>query len=721
MKRAIRALVTGMMLMLAMSVGATRAHRDESVPLTSLDLSMVHQGWGKPQVDRSVDGHPITLGGRHFEHGLGTHSPGDFLVDLKGGTRRFTAWVGIDDETNKRGSAEFEIVGDGKLLWSSGILRGGDAPKQVDLDLTGVRHLALLVGDAGDGYEYDHADWADATFTVNGAHPVAITMVSAEPVMAPNEIPDKPQITSPITFGVRPGTPILYTVTAVGKGPITFQAKGLPKGVTLDPESGRITGMLPQSGIYKVALTAKNAAGTDTRQLLLSVGDAIALTPPLGWNSYDCYGDDVTEAEVLANARYLKEHLQPYGWEYVVVDYRWYDPAASDAPNDANKHQGQGLTMDKFGRLCPAPNRFPSAANGVGFKALADTVHAMGLKFGIHVMRGITRQAVKDNLPIEGSSFHAAEAANTANTCGWCADMYGVDASRPAGQAWYDSLLRLYASWGVDYIKVDDMSSPYSALEVEAVHKAIEKCGRSIVLSLSPGDTPVEQGKHVETQANLWRISGDFWDNWGAVSHQFDLIARWQGYGGPGHWPDADMIPLGHVSVSGRSVGPDRKSALTRNEQRTLMSLWCLAPSPLMLGMNLPDNDPWTLALLTNAEVLAVDQDPLGKQAVRLLRPSAFSGTEVWVRQMADGSRVVGLFNRIAVPMPIAVTWADLGLAGAQKVRDLWQRKDLGTLPNGFQSEVGAHGAVLLRIRPANVSRTADSSSAPSVSALTVQ
>ncbi len=684
-------------------ISAAPSHADR-VWLASLDLSNVEQGWGKASADKSVDGHPITLGGRVFEHGLGTHSTGIFTVDLDRGSRRFTAWAGIDDETQKRGSVEFQVVGDGKILWSSGILRGGDPPKRVDVGVSMVNRLALIVGDAGDGFEYDHADWADASFDVVGAAPHSAKKAESNPSVAAPFEPNKPVITSPAIFGVRPQTPTLFTITATGTRPIKYSASGLPPGLKIDEATGRITGTQPVYAtiplVYNVHIKASNIHGSDSRTLMIVVADQVAVTPPLGWNSYDCFGDDVTEAEVMANARYVNEKLHQHGWEYIVVDYRWYDPNASKNPNDANIHKGEGLTMDANGRLTPSPNRFPSAEGGLGFKPLADRIHSMGLKFGIHVMRGITRAAVKQNFPIEGSPYHASEAANTANTCSWCSDMYGVDASKPAGQAWYDSLLRLYASWGVDYIKVDDMSSPYSTLEIEAVHKAIEKCGRSIVLSLSPGETPIEDARNVVANANLWGISGDFWDNWGAVNHQFDLLERWKGYGGPGHWPDADMIPLGHVSVSGRSVGPDRRTGLTKDEQMTMISLWALAPSPMMLGMNLPDNDPWTLSLISNDEVLAVNQDPLGKQALREPLPGTSALSEVWVRDMADGSKVVGLFNRIGVPMPIRIEWANIGIRTTKSVRDLWRREDLPHLGAGYETTLGPHGAILLRVVP---------------------
>jgi len=681
-----------------LALGALPAHAAETVALASLDLSCVDQGWGTPHKNQSVEGHALRIGGRAFALGLGTHSPGTFLIRLGGGATRFQAWVGIDDEVGKRGSATFALIGDGKALWNSGVLHGGDPAKQVDVDVTGVQMLLLLVGDAGDGFEYDHADWADARLEVTGALPTAVKKApERDPEIPPARIPARPKITTPTLIGARAGAPFLLTLAALGERPLTFSATTLPRGLTLDPHTGRITGTLANSGIYTLTVRAANAHGSAVRSIRIDANGTIALTPPLGWNSYDSYGDDVTEEEVLANARYLQEHLQPYGYEYVVVDYRWYDPGASTAVNNPNARAGAHLTADEYGRLSPAPNRFPSAGDGRGFKSLADKIHAMGLKFGIHIMRGIPRQSVAANAPIQGSTFRAADAANTANTCGWCPDMYGVDASKPAGQAWYDSILRQYAAWGVDLIKVDDMSSPYSAREIEAVHKAIDKCGRAIVFSLSPGDTPLSDADHVQQNASMWRISGDFWDDWHALNYQFDLIAAWSGHGSPGHWPDADMVPLGHLSIHNRSVGQDRQSGFTKNEQVTFMSLWAIAPSPLMLGMNLPDTDTFTESLLCNEEVLAINQDPLGAQARRIARPQGAVGSEVYVKPLADGGWAVGLFNRLGIEMPISITWAELGIAGAQQVRDLWLRQNMGQQDH-YNATLPPHGAILLRV-----------------------
>ncbi|MGO8765353.1 MAG: glycoside hydrolase family 27 protein [Limisphaerales bacterium] len=425
-----------------------------------------------------------------------------------------------------------------------------------------------------------------------------------------------------------------------------------------------------------------------------------AAVPPLGWNSYDAFGDSVTEQEVVSNADYMQQHLLAHGWKYVVVDFRWYDAVATYNDNELTRtRMGARLAADPFGRLLPAVNRFPSATNGVGFKPLADKIHAMGLKFGFHMMRGIPRQAVLAKTPIEGSPYTAADAANTNSTCGWCPDMYGVRANA-AGQAWYDSCARLWASWGLDFVKIDDFSNPYHTPEIEMVRKALDQCGRAFVLSTSAGPTPISQADHVKTHANMWRISGDFWDQWSKLNHQFDLLAQWQGVGGPGHWPDADMIPFGHIGIRDWTNAKERWTRFTKDEQRTLMSLWALAPSPMMLGMNLPDNDAWTLSLLTNDEVLAIDQDPMGSPARRVARNE--DGTEIWVKELQDGSKAIGLFNRSQATADVALNWNEAGLVGKEKLRDLWNQRDLGNFDQTFSVPVPAHGSVLLRAAPAD-------------------
>jgi len=378
-----------------------------------------------------------------------------------------------------------------------------------------------------------------------------------------------------------------------------------------------------------------------------------------------------------------------------VIDARWYDATSPDDDRDFNKKSvGAKLFSDQYGRLIPAPNRFPSSVDGAGFKPLVDKVHAMGLKFGIHVMRGIPRQSVKAATPIEGSKFTAADAANTNNVCGWCPDMYGVR-NNEAGQAWYDASARLWASWGVDFVKIDDLSRPYSDHEIEMIRKAIDKTGYPIVFSTSPGPTDPGHGLHVARNANMWRISGDFWDRWDDLNRAFDLIAQWQGGGGPGHFPDADMIPIGHLGIHCTIAGKERQTRFTPDEQKTLLSLWAIAPSPLMLGNALPDTDPATLALITNDEVLAVNQDKLASQARRVVQ---HLGTEIWVKDLANGSKAIGFFNRDKEPQDISLTWKDLGMKSPSNVRDLWEHKDLGSFPETFTRSIPSHGSALYLI-----------------------
>jgi hypothetical protein len=513
-----------------------------------------------------------------------------------------------------------------------------------------------------------------------------------EQIIAAVKADAAPRFNGARIVGIRPGTPFIHSLAITGTRPLIFSAKKLPAGLLLDSKTGIITGSLERAGEYTVKFTAKNSAGTAKTEIKIVCGDTLALTPPMGWNSYDAFGDNVVESEVLANARYVAEKLQPVGWDTVVMDYCWSDPGAHD--NNRNARTNAPLAMDAFGRLLPATNRFPSAIDGRGFKPMADQVHALGLKFGIHIMRGIPRNSVKANLPIEGSNFTAADAANTNSKCVWCPDMFGVN-SNAAGQAWYDSCVRLWAAWGVDYIKVDDLSSPYHAAEVEMVRRAIDRCGRSIVFSTSPGETPFADAAHISTHANLWRASGDFWDSWKSLNHEFTLGARWHDFVGPGHWPDADMLPVGHLSVSNRSVGPDRFTHFTRDEQLAHISLWSLLPSPLMAGANLPDNDDWTAVLLTNPEVLAVNQDVLGQPAQRLT--NVLIGAEIWTKKLTDKSLAVGIFNRGNAAVPVNLVWHDLGLRAKPAVRDLWLRKDLGRQKN-FTADLPPHGCALLRV-----------------------
>ena len=330
----------------------------------------------------------------------------------------------------------------------------------------------------------------------------------------------------------------------------------------------------------------------------------LAMTPPKGWNSWDAYGASVNEEEVLRNARIMADKLQEYGWEYIVVDIQWYEPQA----NSSRYHDFYPLVMDQYSRLLPAENRFPSAQKNLGFKPLADEIHRLGLKFGIHIMRGIPREAVHKNMAIKGTKKTARDIALN-NICPWNSDMYGVNVDLPEGQLYYDSLLELYASWGVDFIKVDDIadSKIYECShrkEIQAIQKAIQKTNREIVLSLSPGPAHIEEGPFLQDQANMWRLTDDFWDQWPQLYQMFDKCREWSAFIQPGSWPDCDMLPLGHIGIRSVDGGAsDRYTRFTKSEQRTMMTLWSIFQSPLMYGGELADLDPWTESLLTNPAV----------------------------------------------------------------------------------------------------------------------
>jgi hypothetical protein len=428
-----------------------------------------------------------------------------------------------------------------------------------------------------------------------------------------------------------------------------------------------------------------------------NVSKSLAETPPMGWNSYDSYGTTVNEAQVKANARWLADHLKRFGWSYVVVDMEWFVSNPTPAGNSKNSR----YTMDEFGRYTPALNRFPSAANGAGFKPLADYVHALGLKFGLHILRGIPRQAVEKDLPIADSDYHASQAAERSDTCLWNPDNYGIDASTPAGQAYYSSIARLYAAWGVDFVKADCIAShPYKGDEIAMLSRALNETRHSIVLSLSPGAAPLDKLDELRVHAQLWRISDDVWDLWHSdkpypqgLGDQFPRAAAWAPLAVPGHWPDSDMLPLGRLAPS-PGWGQPRTSRLTHDEQRTLVTLWCVARSPLMIGANLTEMDPWTTSLLTNGELLAVDQHSTNGQQI-----SDAGNTIIWSAQPSDRKGVyIAVFNRAATKQEIEYAWRDLRLEGTSyKLRDLWEHRDLARAKS-LKIQLPGHGSVLYRV-----------------------
>ncbi|ASA22436.1 glycoside hydrolase family 27 protein [Paenibacillus donghaensis] len=421
----------------------------------------------------------------------------------------------------------------------------------------------------------------------------------------------------------------------------------------------------------------------------------VAPYPPLGWNSWDCYGAAVTETEIRGNADYMAEHLKAYGWEYVVVDIQWYEPQAYSS----QYRPFVPLEMDVFSRLIPAVNRFPSAAGGQGFAPLAEYVHSLGLKFGIHIMRGIPRQVVHNNTPIKGSDSTARDIAHTNSICPWNTDMYGVDASKDGAQAYYDSLFELYAEWGVDFIKVDDIAASrlYDTHrdEIRMIREAIDRCGRPMILSLSPGPAPVEYADFFEENANMWRVTDDFWDLWPLLLDMFDRCSKWEGRPGPGCWPDCDMLPLGHIGIhSVDGGGTDRYTRFTPDEQLTMMTLWSIFRSPLMFGGELRDNDEWTLSLLTNREVLHMHRNSSGARQI-----SREDQSIVWSAVGEEGVQYAALFNVGDVPCELSLDLEELGVGEAAEALELWSHQSATIQHRKITALVPAHGVQLYRLK----------------------
>jgi alpha-galactosidase len=426
----------------------------------------------------------------------------------------------------------------------------------------------------------------------------------------------------------------------------------------------------------------------------------IAQTPPMGWNSWDSYGRTLNEESIKANANWVAKNLKRLGWQYIVVDEGWYL-----ANLKANDDSHVLFEMDEYGRYVPVPARFPSAGKSRTFKPLADYLHSLGLKFGLHILRGIPREAVDRNLPIAGSSYHAKDAAEISDVCPWNAYNYGLKPSHPAAQAYYDSLARQYESWGVDFVKIDCISDhPYKGDEIRMFSEALDKVRRPMVISLSPGPTAIDKRDEVSKYSQMWRISDDVWDVWYSnrgfpqgVKNQFARAALWAGVAQPGHWPDADMLPIGSLRPAA-GWGEPRETRLTHDEQRTMLTLWCIFRSPLIMGGNLTQADAWTTSLLANPEVIAVDQHSRENKPV-----ITNENIIVWTARPERGmDRYVAVFNVSDTNQEIKFEWNALGLTAARYgVRDLWERKDIG-MATDLAASLPPHASRLFRVSPSN-------------------
>lgn len=640
-----------------------------TIRLDELDLSQMTVGMGKPHFGKAKQGQsfigkPLRIAGKTYEHGVGTHAASSLRIDLGGATQRFSAFIGVDDQTTKPGTVEFSAWADGKRIWTSGPVKGGEPARPVELDLAGKQVLLLLAGDGGDGMDNDHADWAEARFAYTGKAPAA-NVPREEAVILTPPVSPMPRINSARVFGVRPGSPFLYTIAATGERTMTFSASGLPKGLKLNAVTGRITGKLNNAGEHKVTLTAKNALGEASRELRIVVGDKIALTPPMGWNSWNCWGDQVSQEKVVSSARAMVARgLINHGWTYINIDDGW-----------------QATRGGKFNAI--QPNRkFHDMEN------LAETIHGMGLKIGIYSTPWCGSYAgyigsYGDNE--DGAYDYIKEGRHDENY-----KNLNPPENRNKRHAKYSFVKNdvvQWADWGFDYLKYD--WRPNDMPHVREMSEALRASGRDFVYSLSNW-APFDHASELTELATVWRTTNDIYDNWGSMAAIGFNQDKWAPFGGPGHWNDPDMLVVGRVGW-----GNPHPSRLTPNEQYTHISLWCLLSAPLLIGCDMAQLDDFTLSLLTNDEVLAVDQDPLGMQGRQVKRDEF---TQVWAKPLVDGSLAVGLFNLGEWEAPVSVLWSDLKIEGERTVRDLWRQKDIGKANDKFEARIPRHGAMLARL-----------------------
>jgi alpha-galactosidase len=473
-------------------------------------------------------------------------------------------------------------------------------------------------------------------------------------------------------------------------------------------------------GIIYVKKMARHGvlAGVCCAAFLMASGFAInayavkapCLTPPMGWNSYDSYSYAVTQAQFMANAHYMADSLKKYGWEYCIVDFIWWIPQNGRYGNNQSSNWSFGR-IDQYGRFLPDTTRFPSAKGDVGFKALADSVHNLGLKFGIHVMRGVPRMAARNNTVIYNSTYTCKQAADTTSTCSWMDWMWGTNMNSPAGQAYLNSILELYDSWDVDFIKVDDLSSPYHTTEVVGYANAIASVSREIVLSTSPGPTPLDTAHHIMQYANQWRLVNDLWDDWNEVKNGLVVAQNWRNktvngsiVAGAGHWPDVDMLPFGHLSFAGFGpVGNPRysDSLLTKGQHKVLFFLYCISNNPLMWGGNLPDNNhnPFFDSLMMCSEAIFINQHGIKG---RVLKSCSSSSPSIWVSTHPTDTttKYIYMADTTNSSLTASVTLNTIGFSSTEAVPvyNVWTKAGLENSTGTFTQTIAAHDAVLFRL-----------------------
>ena len=637
------------------------------------DLKIKSFSEGIPSISpkKCASGDTIRLGGKKYERGVGVQSLSVLSMSLNGNAKHFRAMVGADDKANKEVQYSFFVLGDRKVLFASGEMKVGDQPKNVEVDLKGIRRMGLLVTIKGEEKGRTYSNWADARFEMNeNTQPEQIPNSDEKYILTPKPARE-PRINSPGIFGVTPGNPFLYTIVATGERPIDFDVNNLPEGLSLDKNSGIITGKIVKPGSYYTVIKAKNQFGNTSKVLKIKVGDTISLTPPIGWNGWNSWAREIDKEKVIASANSMvKMGLRDHGWTYINIDDAW-----------------QGKRGGKYNAIQPN-EKFPD------FTGMVDYIHSLGLKTGVYSTPWITSYAgyVGGSSDIENGAFPDSVKNNKR-------------AFRYIGKYRFESNdAKQMADWGIDYLKYDWRIDLHSAERMSAASK---KSGRDIVYSLS-NSAPFALAKDWTRTSNLWRTGPDIRDSWLSLYISAFTIDQWAPYGGPGHWNDPDMLILGNVTT-GMELHPTR---LTPDEQYSHVSLFSLLAAPLLIGCPIEQLDDFTLNLLTNDEVIEIDQDQLGKPA-RLVADE--NGVQIWVRPLDDGSVAIGFFNtddygktpqsyvRWGNEQPKSFTF-DLeayGLKGKYKIRDLWRQKDLGEFQRSFKTQIRHHGVVMIKLKKA--------------------
>lgn len=669
----IRLVATAGFIIISTLMGISRLTA-QTVWLDQLDLSTATQGYGIPMKNKSIDNKTLTIAGKTFERGFGSHAESSLTILLNGKATGFTAQVGIDDEVaGHQPAAEFIVFGDNKKLWSSGIMRLGDAAKPCSIKLDGVQKLELVVTDGGNGDYYDHVDWVDAKFETTGVNDFkTYSPVATEPYILTPQPSAEPKITGAKVFGVRPGSPFQYLVTATGDRPMAFSAFGLPKGLKINNQTGVITGKLSKAGTYVVTLEAKNAKGKFQRKLKVECGDRIALTPTMGWNSWNCFANEVSADKVKRAAdAMVKSGLINHGWTYINIDDFW------ENNRDSKDQSLRGKLRDEVGNIAPN-SRFAD------MKGLADYVHGLGLKIGLYSSPGPW-------------------------TCGGSAGSYEHEKQDAES----------YAKWGFDYLKYDWCSygevinglpenDPYkvSSLsykggnELNTAIKPFKLMGeylrqqpRDIIFSICQYGMSDVWKWGGSVNGNSWRTTNDITDTWVSVKNIVLDQDKSAAYAKPGNWNDPDMLVVGTVGW-----GNPHKSKLKPDEQYLHISLWSLFSAPLLIGCDMEKLDDFTLNLLTNDEVIDINQDPLGKQATCI---QTVGDLRIYVKELEDGSRAVGFCNFGTDIIDLSYKDFDkLGINGRFKVRDLWRQKDISNIESRTDQltiKVPVHGVLLYK------------------------